>query len=124
MYAYLDDAGNRCRFWAESAEESDGVIHFVFLNGIECFGRVLRKIPQRVFVLEYFDWTVTFALQATEHHGCDMTMRCDGVGDAERTETIAGWVSLLLAMKAAVDFGADLRNHDHRRTWYDGFADN
>jgi hypothetical protein len=29
-----------------------------------------------------------------------------------------------MAMKAAVDFGVDLRNHDPERTWFDGFANN
>jgi hypothetical protein len=36
----------------------------------------------------------------------------------------AGWVSVLLALKAAVDFGVDLRNHDPERTWSTGFVDN
>lgn len=37
---------------------------------------------------------------------------------------IAGWVSVLMAMKAAVDFGIDLRNHDSDMAWAQGFADN
>lgn len=37
---------------------------------------------------------------------------------------IAGWVSVLLALKAAVDFSVDLRNHDPGRTWDQGYADN
>ena len=41
-----------------------------------------------------------------------------------RSEVTAGWVSVLLAMKAAVDYGVDLRNHDETRTWSSGFADN
>jgi hypothetical protein len=28
------------------------------------------------------------------------------------------------ALKAAVDFGVDLRNHDPARTWETGFVDN
>ena len=124
VYSYLDDADKRRRFWSESAAEADDIIHFVFLNAIECFGRVRRRVPNRLFVVEYFDWTVTFTLDATKGQGCDLTMRCDGVADEERCEAIAGWVSLLMAMKAAVDFDVDLRNHDRQRTWYDGFADN
>jgi hypothetical protein len=30
---------------------------------------------------------------------------------------------VLLALKAAVDHGIDLRNHDPRRTWDRGYAD-
>jgi hypothetical protein len=29
-----------------------------------------------------------------------------------------------MALKAAADFSADLRNHDPSRTWERGFADN
>jgi len=47
------------------------------------------------------------------------------VDDEElRREMIPGWVSVLMAMKAAVDFGVDLRNHDPKRSWQQGFADN
>jgi hypothetical protein len=42
----------------------------------------------------------------------------------DRAEVVAGWVSGLLALKAAVDFGVDLRNHDPQRTWDAGFAEN
>jgi hypothetical protein len=45
----------------------------------------------------------------------------DTVDDAE---TQAGWVSVLLALKGAVDYGVDLRNHDNSRTWRKGFVDN
>jgi len=37
---------------------------------------------------------------------------------------LAGWVSVLMALKAAVDHGVDLRNHDPQRTWDQGYADN
>lgn len=46
------------------------------------------------------------------------------VDESIRMEMAAGWVSVLMAMKAAVDHGVDLRNHDESRTWGDGYADN
>lgn len=33
-------------------------------------------------------------------------------------------MSVLLNMKAAVDFGIDLRSHDLSRTWLEGYVDN
>jgi hypothetical protein len=39
------------------------------------------------------------------------------------TCNLAGWVSVLLALKAAVDFGVDLRNSDPARRWEDGYVD-
>ena len=47
-----------------------------------------------------------------------------GVPEADRMEVMAGWVSVLLALKAAADFGVDLRNHDARRTGEQGYAEN
>jgi hypothetical protein len=38
------------------------------------------------------------------------------VSEQWQVEVIAGWASVLLALKAAVDFGADLRNHDPQRS--------
>jgi hypothetical protein len=46
------------------------------------------------------------------------------VKEEDKRQIAAGWVSWLMAMKAAVDFGVDLRNHDAERTWFDGYADN
>lgn len=42
----------------------------------------------------------------------------------DQKEVIAGWVSVLMALKAAVDFGVDLRNHDANRNWDHGFVEN
>ena len=39
-------------------------------------------------------------------------------------KVIAGWVSVLLTLKAAIDFDVDIRNHDPKRTWDQGYADN
>ena len=56
--------------------------------------------------------------------GTELTLTDSGVPDAEWEATLAGWVSVLLALKAAADFGVDLRNHDARRTWEQNFVDN
>ncbi len=67
---------------------------------------------------------MTFALQAARTGGTDLTLTDEGVPEEGRTEVIAGWVSLLLALKATVEFNVDLRNHDRHRTWNDGYVDN
>jgi hypothetical protein len=48
----------------------------------------------------------------------------EGVAAEDLAEVSSGWVSVLMALKAAVDFGVDLRNHALNRTWDDGFVDN
>jgi hypothetical protein len=38
-------------------------------------------------------------------------------------ENLAGWISVLLGLKAAADFRIDLRNHRPGCTWESGFVD-
>ena len=124
VYEYLTSPEKRKLYWAESAEEQDGIIHFRFLKEVENHARILEKGPGRFFKLEYFGTLVSFELSTCDGGGCDMTVECEQFEKNERWEFVAGWVSWLLTMKAAVDFGVDLRNHDPERTWFDGFADN
>jgi len=42
----------------------------------------------------------------------------------DRAEIIAGWVSVLLSLKAAGNFGVDLRGHDPERHWDHGYVEN
>ena len=37
--------------------------------------------------------------------------------------TVAGWVSVLLSLKAWVDFGGDPRTQDQDRNWDTGYAE-
>jgi hypothetical protein len=36
----------------------------------------------------------------------------------------AGWVSVLMQLKAAVQFHVDLRNHSRERSWEKGYVEN
>lgn len=121
--ALATDAG-RASFWAESAAENDGIVTFDFLNHPPVTGRVLRFEAGSSFAVEYFGAVTEFSLSDDGSGGTDLTLVATGVPEEERVEVIAGWVSVLMAMKAAVDHGVDLRNHDESRTWSDGYADN
>jgi hypothetical protein len=55
--------------------------------------------------------------------GTDLTLFEEGAPPAEEKQNHAGWVSVLLLLKAAVDFGIDLRSHDPGRTWDNSFVD-
>jgi hypothetical protein len=115
----------RARFWAESAIETDGHIHFVFPNGYEWNGAVLERRPPTLFGLSYIGGsTTTFTLAESEDGGTDLELTDEGVQTEYAHEVLAGWVSALMALKAAVDHSVDLRNHDPQRTWDQGFADN
>lgn len=124
VYEALSTNEGRRGYWAESADEVDGNIHYVFLNGIEDTGEILERIPGKRFSVMYFGWKVTFDLSSDGATGTDMFMSAEGIPEAEKMEISAGWVSWLLAMKASVDFAVDLRSHDVERTWFDGYVDN
>lgn len=125
VFTLLATDDGRARFWAESAIARNGVIHFIFPDGQTWSGKILEQQPPHHFVVEYFGGSITtFELEDDGAGGTDLTLCDAGVPAADQAEVTAGWVSVLLALKAAADFGIDLRNHDPRRTWNTGFADN
>lgn len=117
-------AEGRRRFWAASAEESDGVVEFRFTNGQALRGRVLERDPPRRFAVEYFGGSAAaFDLAEDGKGGTDLTLTETGVPPEEWEDNRAGWITVLLTLKAAVDFAFDLRNHDPLRAWEQGFVD-
>lgn len=62
-------------------------------------------------------------LQPDGQGGTDLQLTETGVPESETLENLPGWVSVLLALKAAVDFGVDLRNHHPARQWEQGYVD-
>ncbi len=125
VYQMLSTNEGRARFWAASAVEMEGSIAFTFPGGQTWKGRILECQAPHRFVVEYLGGSVTtFGLAEAATGGTDLTLTDAGVPEEERVEVIAGWVSVLMALKAAVDFSVDLRNHDPARTWDQGFVDN
>lgn len=125
VYEMLATDGGRARFWAESAVEQDGKIYFVFPNGMAWVGQVLQAVPGRAFAVRYIGSSeVVFTLETDGQGGTDLTLIDRGVPEVDRAEVAAGWVSVLLALKAAVDFGVDLRAHNRRRSWDHGYVEN
>ena len=114
----------RSKFWAESAEEQGGKIYFHFPNGYMYQGEILENHPGEVFSLRYFGSQVTFRFTGDGSGGTILSLTDAGVPDEDRCEVTAGWVSVLLALKAAVDHGVDLRNHDPLRTWDQDYVEN
>jgi hypothetical protein len=120
VHALLATDAGRARFWAESAIETDGAIAFRFPNGYASEARVLASEPSALFALDYFGAAARFELAPDGAGGTDLTLTH---GD-EHPDTRPGWVSVLLALTAAADFGVDLRSHDPARSWDQGFVDN
>ncbi|GAA3126664.1 hypothetical protein JOF29_002629 [Kribbella aluminosa] len=109
VYRAVSTVLGRERFWADQAPESDGVISFVLADGRRGQSRIERAVQDQLYELRYFGRTLTFRL-APAAAGTDLTLTSDGPDDVPEL------VSLLLRLKASVDFGVDLRNHDANRS--------
>lgn len=124
VYDALATPAGRESFWAEFSPENGDTITFHILEYPPFEGRISRREPARRFALEYLGAHTEFTLTPDGKGGTDLELHATGVSDEEWAEVLAGWVSVLMAMKAAVDHGVDLRNHDPERSWQRGFADN
>jgi uncharacterized protein YndB with AHSA1/START domain len=125
VYEALSTNAGRASFWAESAIEWDGMIHFVFPNKVTWNAPVLHAIPPRYFAVQYIgDSEVVFTLKEDGRGGTDLLLTDRGVPAENRTEVIAGWVSVLMTLKAYLDFDVDLRAHDETRHWDMGYVEN
>jgi uncharacterized protein YndB with AHSA1/START domain len=123
VFAALDSNSGRAAFWAESAQEVDGHIDFRFANGYTHRGRILERRPPAVFAVDYFAGSARFELSADGRDGTDLLLTHEGVARDEWNEVHAGWLNVLFPLKAWVAYGVDLRNHDARRSWEQGYAD-
>ena len=124
VYAALTTDQGRASYWAEETVETDDSVEFTILNYPKYRSKVLQKTPPNDFVLEYFGTWVHFSLVETCDGGTDLNLRVRLFDESAKHEMTAGWVSVLMAMKAAVDFGIDLRNHSTERSWQYGYVDN
>lgn len=124
VYSAITTDEGRRRFWAESTTETHNSVRFTFPNGMIWDGEVLAARQSEQFEINYFGNRVSFTLQDDGKGGTDLTLEDHGPADSDQAETAAGWVSVLLTLKAYLDHGIDLRNHDPDRTWDQGYADN
>lgn len=124
VFELLSTDAGRASFWAERTVQDRDVVMFHFPNGETLESRILEATPPRRLVLSYFDaTTVSFELRPAGA-GTELVLHESGVPEATIHENRAGWVSVLLALKAQADHGVDLRNHDPARTWSQGYVDN
>ncbi len=124
VFDLLVTSEGRVKFWSEKATEADGIIHFLFPNGQTYNSRILKNVRNKEFHLDYFDSLVKFQLEHAENGGTDLTLTNENVPESDFSEVNVGWISVLMNLKAVADFQCDLRNHDPKRTWDQGYADN
>lgn len=124
VYKYLTTDNGRSKYWAEETKERNGFVEFKILNYPNYKSRIIEKKPHELFRLEYFGTDVTFKLKETSNNGTELFLKALTPNETVKNEMAAGWISVLMAMKGAVDFGIDLRNHDPKRVWENGYLDN
>ena len=124
VYEFLTTDSGRGKYWAEETKEENGFIDFSILNYPKYKSKIIEKKPQKLFRLEYFGTDVTFELIETDDKGTDLHLTALTPNETIKNEMTAGWVSVLMAMKGAVDFEIDLRNHNPERVWENGYLDN
>ena len=124
VFDLLSTSEGRKKFWAENAPEQSGVIHFLFPNGQAYDGEILKTIPSKEFHIDYFNSVVKFSLEPSETGGTKLTLINENVTERDFSEVNAGWISVLMNLKAVADFQCDLRNHDKQKTWDQGYVDN
>ena len=123
VYGALDSDEGRAAFWAESAVERDGFIHFEFVGGCRERSRIIERKAPEVFAIQYFGTVARFELTDDGSGGTELLLTHEGVPDEEWNEVHAGWLNVLFPLKAWVGYGIDLRNHDPERSWEEGYAD-
>jgi uncharacterized protein YndB with AHSA1/START domain len=123
VFEALNSDEGRASFWAESAREIEGVIHFEFINGMSYRSRILEREAGSVFAIDYFGGVARFELAPDGKGGTDLTLTHTHVVPEDWNEVHAGWLNVLFPLKAWLAFGVDLRNHDRERLWDAGFVD-
>ena len=123
VFTVLDSDAGRAAFWAESAKELDGTIDFRFVEGTRYRARILERRAAEVFAVDYFGGEARFELTPDGEGGTDLLLTHRDVPAHDWHEVHAGWLNVLFPLKAYVDHGIDLRNHDPTRAWPDGYAD-
>ena len=123
VYEALTTDAGRAAFWVERSAQTGDRIELEFPGGVTGQAQVLADEPGRLFRISYFGAVATFELTAAEDGGPDLLLSTHGFAPGDRDELLAGWLNVLFPLKAYVDHGVDLRNHDSRRTWWHGFAD-
>jgi len=124
IYELLSTNHGREKFWVEKSVESNKIVTFYFPNGAIENCRILKKVEEKYFKIEYFNSLVEFKIIRHSEKECILELNNFNIPAADRFEQYAGWVSVLLSLKAYADFGIDLRNHHPDYTWDQHFIDN
>ncbi|WP_020391332.1 hypothetical protein [Kribbella catacumbae] len=92
VYRAISTPLGRSRLWAESAKETNGVIHFVLPDGKTDDAPIEQAVQDQLYAVRLLGHRVAFTLTPDEKNGTDLTLTLEGGSSA-------AWVSLLLRLK-------------------------
>jgi uncharacterized protein YndB with AHSA1/START domain len=123
VFALLDTDEGRERHWARSSHATPEGFDLEFSGGLQEEVKVIDCRPPHRMTIRYFGSTAALDLSPREGGGCDLQVTCRCDDPNEWMHFYPGWVSWLLVLKAAADFGVDLRNGSPERTWSQRYVD-
>jgi uncharacterized protein YndB with AHSA1/START domain len=123
IYELLATDRGREQFWAEQSRSDGECFTLSFGLGVEEQCRVLEAQPPTRWGFTYFGSRVAIELAPDGTGGTDLTLTNRDVPEEDYAEILPGWLNVLLPLKAAADFGVDLRNHDPARSWRQRYVD-
>jgi uncharacterized protein YndB with AHSA1/START domain len=123
VFELLDTDEGRTRFWAERSRTVPGGFELDFPAGLTEVVEVLERDPPTRLKIRYFGAETELELAPREDGGCLFQVTCRCEDPAAWIEFHPGWVSWLLVLKAAADFGVDLRNGSPDRAWGQRYVD-
>ena len=124
IFAFVATDQGRGKFWAERTEQQQQNIVFHFSDGQKLSSQVLESTPYHRFSLTYFNGSIVSFDIHEETDGTILQLRETNLSASDERQNRAGWVSVLLNLKAQADFGIDLRNHHPHYTWSEGYVGN
>jgi uncharacterized protein YndB with AHSA1/START domain len=122
VFAAWLDPEQHARFWCELSERTALGFRQSFVDGTVGECALVAAVEPTRLELRYFGTRVEIEL-AARGGGTDLTLTCDEVPAHDFLDLHAGWLNVLLPLKAWLDFGVDLRNHDRARTWRERYVD-
>ena len=125
VVSFLSEPTLIARFWSESAVPDGDGIQLVFPDLSRLRVEIHVDARRRHLTFNYFGGSrVEVRCESDGSSGTDVQLSEVGIPEGDWLANYSGWVGILLGLKAAVDFGIDLRNHDSSRTWAQGYVDN
>lgn len=124
VFALLTPEDEPSLYLASTADQLDDEGGWIAPEGAHLKDATLELLPPRRLTARYAGGGVaTLDLTDDGRGGTDLRLTDAGQPAEDRTELVAGWVSVLLALKASVDFSLDLRDHDHRTFWTGAYVE-